>query len=62
MATVNRMLRQQFPILVLIALGLLVWSQRKSFAKVRPGAGGCGDDAPTAEEERAARPARQRRR
>ena len=61
MATVNRMLRQQFPILVLIALGLLVWSQRKSFAKVRPGAGGCGD-APTAEEERAARPPRQRRR
>ena len=61
MATVNRMLRLQFPILVLIALGLLVWSQRKSFAKVRPGAGGCGD-APTEEEERAARPARQRRR
>jgi len=61
MASVNRMLRQQFPILVLVALGLLVWSQRKSFAKVRPGAGGCGD-APTEEEERAARPARQRRR
>ena len=53
MASVNRMLRQQFPILVLIALGLLVWTQRKSFAKVRPGAGGCGDDAAAAEAEAA---------
>ena len=52
MASLNRMLRQQFPILVLIALGLLVWTQRKSFAKVAPG-GGCGDDAAMAEAEAA---------
>lgn len=58
MATVNRMLRQQFPILVLIALGLLVWTQRKSFVKAT--GGDCGD-APSVEEVRAGRPPRQRR-
>jgi len=52
-ATVNKMLRRNFPILVLLMLAALVWTQRKSFAKVRPGTGGCGDDAAAAEAEAA---------
>ena len=64
MASLNRMLRQQFPILVLIALAALVWTQRKSFAKVRPGAGGdCGgEDTSVADNRAAAAAARGRRR
>ena len=51
-----------YQLLVVALLIALVWTQRKSFAKVRPGAGGCGGEDTSVEDGRAAAAAARSRR
>lgn len=59
---IGKVARQNFHLLVIAILLALLWTQRKSFAKVRPGAGGCGEEDTSVEDGRAAAAAARARR